>query len=822
MQCGCLQSLEIWLTRATIYRKGVSFLSRFSIIGGKKKDASDTANDDESEPGDPRIEGMDAHVFSSSIGANGFIPLHKEPPRYIKVRVYHKKEREFNRMFLAQELRGSKPKSGSAKAPSVVKNEARPGSGKESPGGAIWATEFSKDGRYVAAAGQDQLVRVWAVISTAEERRAHEQEEDASGDQGERLSAPVFRSKPIREFEGHTGTILDLSWSKNNFLLSSSMDKTVRLWHISRQECLCTFRHKDFVTSIAFHPTDDRFYLSGSLDSVMRLWSIPDKTVAFWTLLPDLITAVAFTPDGKTAIGGVLSGLCLFYETEGLKYHTQIHVRSSRGKNAKGSKITGIRTVLYPPNDPEGEVKVLITSNDSRIRLYNFRDKCLEMKFRGHENLCSQIKASFSDDAKYILCGSEDRKAYIWSTGPVESDTKDKRPLELFEAHSSTVTAAVMAPLKTRQLLGVSGDPIYDLCNPPPVTLLSRAESHVSHEKRGPDPLSEPPSKRPEESPAYVARSMHPDGNIIITADQSGTIKVFRQDCAHRKRRNDLWESGSTFKKMNTGITRSGSIIQRTSGAHSRRNSASQVSISTQLSSDRILSWRNGVTSNGAHEAGSIRTIQTSRSERSTSPGKHSQASTISVLMGPHNTASQPNLAIHVRPHPPGHSLDKSSTSATTSGAVSQPPTPSFSLFSVGGDGKSPRLDTGGKSYQFWNRKNWLGHSQPNSPIIAGAASNASAAGASRLGSELSKGRPSTASRRASDDGGGDAGAEEEAHGDAAGGDSDVDSDAVACKRCGGRDFRARKGVAGRGRGRGREMVVQQLVCTTCGLAAES
>jgi hypothetical protein len=309
---------------------------------------------------------------------------------------------------------------------------------------------------------------------------------------------------------------------------------------------------------------------------------------------------------------------------------------------------------------------------------------------------------------------------------------------------------------------------------------------------------------------------MHPDGNIIITADQSGTIKVFRQDCAHRKRRNDLWESGSTFKKMNSGMARSGSIIQRTSGAHSRRNSASQVSISTQLSSDRILSWRNGVTSNGAHEAGSIRTMQTSRSERSTSPGKHSQASTISVLMGPHNTASQPNLAIHVRPQPPGHSLDKSSTSATTSGAVSQPPTPSFSLFSVG-DGKSPRLDTGGKSYQFWNRKNWLGHSQPNSPLIAGAASSASAsvAGASRLGSELSKERPSTASRRASHDGG----AAEEAHEDAAEGDSDVDSDAVACKRCGGRDFRARKGVAGRGR---EKVAVQRLVCTTCGLAAES
>jgi WD40 repeat protein len=491
--------------------------------------------------GDARTEGMNAHVFSSSIGANGYMPQHKEPPRYIKVRAHYKKTREFNRMFLAQELSGTKHESNDEKVPGLTTTEVHTGHAKlsKSPktSGAIWATEFSKDGKYLAAAGRDQVVRVWAVISTQDERLAHEREEDASSNTpgGERLSAPVFRSKPIQQFEGHTSDILDLSWSKNNFLLSSSMDKTVRLWHISRKECLCTFKHKDFVTSIAFHPTDDRFFLAGSLDSVLRLWSIPDKSVAFWNRLPDLITAVAFTPDGKTAMAGVLSGLCLFYETEGLKYHTQIHVRSSRGKNAKGSKITGIRTTTLP-EDPDGDIKVLITSNDSRVRMYNLKDKSLEMKFRGHENICSQINASFSDDSQFVICGSEDRKTYIWNTAPIEGENKDKRPVEFFEAHSDMVTAAVIAPTKTRQMLSASGDPIYDLCNPPPVMLLSREESNASSmpredsEKRLSDPVSEAQVKKPEESPAYLARCAHCDGNIIITADYLGGIKVFRQD----------------------------------------------------------------------------------------------------------------------------------------------------------------------------------------------------------------------------------------------------------------------------------------------------
>lgn len=67
-------------------------------------------------------------------------------------------------------------------------------------------------------------------------------------------------------YNGHKADILDVAWSKNHFLLSSSMDKTVLLWHVSRVECLCIFRHVDFVTTIQFHPRDDRYFLSGSLD----------------------------------------------------------------------------------------------------------------------------------------------------------------------------------------------------------------------------------------------------------------------------------------------------------------------------------------------------------------------------------------------------------------------------------------------------------------------------------------------------------------------------------------------------------------------------
>ncbi|XP_063632761.1 WD repeat-containing protein 44 [Cydia splendana] len=390
--------------------------------------------------------------------------------------------------------------------------------------GAVWCCKFSVCGRLLATAGQDRLLRVWvardayAVFQDMRTKYNAEQKSSPTPSQESlaSLTAPPpspedtplgpsapFHPKPFCTYSGHTSDLLDVSWSKNYFILSSSMDKTVRLWHISRGECLCCFQHIDFVTAIVFHPRDDRYFLSGSLDGKLRLWNIPDKKVAVWNEVDGktkLITAANFCQNGKFAVVGTYDGRCIFYTTDQLKYHTQIDVRSTRGKNSTGRKISGIEPM---PNDD----KILVTSNDSRIRLYDLRDLNLSCKYKGYVNVSSQIKASFSHDGKYIVSGSENQCIYIWKTyhdySKFTSVRRDRNDFwEGIKAHNAVVTCAVFAP------------------NPDHMIRMIAEREEEEKASKGIDDKEEPKGTE-----GMVSSSQ--TGHVLVSTDFNGCIRVF-------------------------------------------------------------------------------------------------------------------------------------------------------------------------------------------------------------------------------------------------------------------------------------------------------
>lgn len=213
--------------------------------------------------------------------------------------------------------------------------------------GAIWTMKMSSCGRLLATAGQDKVVRVWVAVGVSDEFKDETGDKGDRDEEGARQAPPAaFRRKPYREYEGHTADVLDLSWcySRNTFLLSSSMDKTVRLWHVSRVECLACFLHEDFVTAITFHPRNDKYFLSGSLDCKLRLWNIPEKKVALWNEIGsegcNLITAANFCSGGKFAVAGTYDGRCVFFNTEErLKYEILLSLRA-RGLGLRNCTVT--------------------------------------------------------------------------------------------------------------------------------------------------------------------------------------------------------------------------------------------------------------------------------------------------------------------------------------------------------------------------------------------------------------------------------------------------------------------------------------------------
>jgi hypothetical protein len=194
--------------------------------------------------------------------------------------------------------------------------------------GPIWSMKISPNGQYLATGGQDTRVLVWCIVSLPKSTRqfsmdstdgsqpsSHNSHDDLTGlnnsdnEAGNRSSRgssrarrsstgdfsslihPFLHSEPYRVYEGHTHDITDLSWSKSNFLLSSSMDKTVRLWHASRNDCLQYFRHPDIVTCVEFHPLHDRFFVSGCFDRRLRVWDIiPTGNVREWVSANDTVS----------------------------------------------------------------------------------------------------------------------------------------------------------------------------------------------------------------------------------------------------------------------------------------------------------------------------------------------------------------------------------------------------------------------------------------------------------------------------------------------------------------------------------------------------
>lgn len=232
--------------------------------------------------------------------------------------------------------------------------------------------------------------------------------------------------QPYLYLEGHgknLSVITNIAFSPDGQMLaSSSIDSTVKIWHLDTGECLKTFTGKQqWIWSVAFSP-DGQTVAIGGEDSVITLWNIHTDERRFlpghhswvWSLVfhPHKNILASASYDCSIRLWDVDTGKCLKI----LSGHQNI--------------------VMQIDFDPNG--KILASSSfDRTIKLWNIQTgECLRT-LEGHTKDISTV--AFNGDGQILASGGGDRTIKIW-------DVKTGECLRTLRGHMQNISMVDFAP----------------------------------------------------------------------------------------------------------------------------------------------------------------------------------------------------------------------------------------------------------------------------------------------------------------------------------------------------------------------------------------
>uniref|UniRef100_A0A7S3ELB9 Anaphase-promoting complex subunit 4 WD40 domain-containing protein n=1 Tax=Rhodosorus marinus TaxID=101924 RepID=A0A7S3ELB9_9RHOD len=430
--------------------------------------------------------------------------------------------------------------------------------------GTVSVLRFNMDGTRLATAGSHLSINIWNVTPPQELEQQVAQIAASLRRRGQADGEPRLKygelylidQNPLRKLMGHSADIKDLSWSPNNFILSSSNDCTVRLWHPDlNPPCLRVVSHPHFVNCVAFNPHDEAVFLSGCADQILRVFSIqPTTTLEQEMACRGIPTSITFDHDGKSAIIGTVSGLIKFFNVERLngkwrlRLRTEQEIRERRTKGRGRVKINNIEVI---------STSYIASCDDSVVRLYSMYDNTLRGVYKGHKNLVN-LGASLSADGKFLLVGSEPSSVFLYE---VVDESRRKRGgfsekhrvlthrAEFFKATESRLSCATFYPARvkpwTKSPAGGASNPAWRDTAPvssPQLTEYSVSRSRVMPtgvdnmnlaDLSSPSPLPSPSQfgaqgKSPQAGPKDSSQTLYPSaGLFIVVGAWDGTLSVF-------------------------------------------------------------------------------------------------------------------------------------------------------------------------------------------------------------------------------------------------------------------------------------------------------
>ena len=258
---------------------------------------------------------------------------------------------------------------------------------------AVQFAAFSPDGRLVATAGADHLVRLWNWQTRAS----------------------------LESLKGHTNLVRSVAFSPDGrWLVSASNDGTARLWDVSQQAEVRSLTHGSPVNSAVFS-SDGTKIVTGSLDGNATIWNaVTGEPVGTPMKHAQAVKYAAFSPNGRLVATACADGVARLWSVSGAKI-LEIPVRGS------------VNSVAFSPDSRH----VVTASDNGEAHIWDVASGSPLFDAMKHKS--PVYSAVFNARGDRVATASFDRTARIW-------DAKTGRPLSGPLSHSSPIYSVAFSP----------------------------------------------------------------------------------------------------------------------------------------------------------------------------------------------------------------------------------------------------------------------------------------------------------------------------------------------------------------------------------------